>query len=318
MNVLKRTLICCLVLLVLSSQIWALRSDDDVPSIDEFVKEMELREGFFDFYWESRSGKIWLLIPRFGEDFLYVNSLATGLGSNPIGLDRSQLGRSRVVHFERVGQRVLMVEPNLRFRAVTDDPAERRAVEESFAESVLWGAKVAAEEGESVLVDGTDFLMRDAHNVIGRLKRSNQGAFSLDRARSAFYRDRTRNFPDNTEFEATLTFSSPSPGGLVSEVAPSAEVPWSSRTMRLRSISLSKNGGLRGTGFPRLIRVLICLHRWSRLSTTWTVALPNPFDPLYWRERVGGIKLSRRQDTGTPSELRSSLRGWILWMFGTT
>ena len=124
-------------------------------------------------------------ISRFDEEFLYQVSLASGLGSNPVGLDRGQLGDSRVVMFRRFGPKVLLVETNYKYRALTERAAERRAVDESFAQSVHWGFKVEAEEAGKVLVDATAFFLRDAHGVPERLKQAKQGAYKLDDARSA-------------------------------------------------------------------------------------------------------------------------------------
>ena len=56
--------------------------------------------------------------------YLYQEGLVTGLGSNPVGLDRGQIGDTRIVTLRRVGGRVLVEQPNLRFRALTEDPAE--------------------------------------------------------------------------------------------------------------------------------------------------------------------------------------------------
>ena len=115
-----------------------------LPTIAEKTRSFEKREGFFDYYWDVRGGKVWLEIDRWEEEFLYLNSLSTGVGSNDIGLDRSQLGRTRLVRFERIGPRVLLFQSNTDFRAESDDATERRAVREAFAESVLWGFEVAA------------------------------------------------------------------------------------------------------------------------------------------------------------------------------
>ncbi|MBA2340155.1 MAG: zinc-dependent metalloprotease, partial [Pyrinomonadaceae bacterium] len=128
-----------------------------------------------------------------------------------------------VVFFERTGPKVLLVEPNYRFRAITNDAAERRAVEESFARSVLYGFKVEVAEEGRVLVDATAFFLRDEHGVIERLRDANQGRFSLDESRSAIYLPRTKNFPKNTEVEATLTFAADQPGALVRDTAPTAQ-----------------------------------------------------------------------------------------------
>jgi hypothetical protein len=194
-----------------------------LPSIAAKTQGMERQDGFLPLYWDERGGKLWLEIPRMEQEMIYVVSLPVGIGSNDVGLDRGQLGGERIVKFQRVGPRVLMVQPNLGFRAVTENADERRDVEESFATSVLWGFKVEAETDGRVLVDATDFALRDAHGVARTLKQTKQGDFRLDPARSAVYPPRTKAFPRNTEIEATLTFAGDAPGEWVRDVAPTPE-----------------------------------------------------------------------------------------------
>jgi hypothetical protein len=192
--------------------------------VADIVANLHRIDGFVPLYWDEASGKMWMEISRFGSELLYQVSLPAGVGSNAIGLDRGQLGVSAVVVFERVGPKVLMVQPNYRYRALTEDVAERRAVDQSFARSVLWGFTVEASEGPTVLVDATGFFLRDAHGVVGRLRQAKQGRYKLDDTRSAFYVPRTKGFPKNTEVETTLTFTTDEdPGRLVREVTPSAE-----------------------------------------------------------------------------------------------
>ena len=181
---------------------------------------MKSFEGFFDFYYDEKSDKIFLVIDKFNEEFIYVNSLAAGVGSNDIGLDRNQLGNTRIVKFERRGPKILMIEPNYSYRALSNNPAEKQAVEDAFAQSVIYGFKLVTEENGKVLVDATDFLMRDAHNVSGRLKSTDQGNYSLNESMSAIYLNRTKNFPKNSEFEATLTFTGTPSGAYIRSVAP--------------------------------------------------------------------------------------------------
>lgn len=192
------------------------------------VEDVPKQDGFITFYWDEKAGKVWLELSRWNQEFLYVTSLPAGLGSNDVGLDRGRLGDTKVVRFERAGPKVLLVESNYGYRALSEDEAERRSVRESFAESVLWGFKVEAEQGGSVLVDATNFFLRDVVDVIGTLKRTRQGSYQLDASRSALYAARTKNFPSNTEVEATLTFTGQPDGRLVREVAPDA----SSLTLR--------------------------------------------------------------------------------------
>ena len=182
-------------------------------------------DGFIPLRWDAENGKLLMEISRFGEEMIWQVSLASGLGSNPVGLDRHQLGATHMVRFERVGPRVLMIEPNYSYRALSNDPAERLAVEESFAQSIVAGFKVESTEGNAVIVDATDFFLSDAHGVTRRLREAQQGSYSLDKNRSAIYLPRTKAFPKNTEVEATLTFTTTDrPGNLVRGVTPNPDV----------------------------------------------------------------------------------------------
>ena len=183
-------------------------------TIAEKTKDAQKLPGYFNLYWDSKQGKLWLEIDKWDTEFLYQSSLPAGIGSNDIGLDRGQLGATRVVRFERSGPKILLVQENLDFRAAINDAAERRAVHDSFAESVLWGFTVAAEENSRVLVEATDFFLRDVHGVTNALRRAKQGSFHLENSRSAIYLSNTKNFPLNTEVEATLTF------GIVASLLP--------------------------------------------------------------------------------------------------
>lgn len=186
------------------------------------VSGMKHFPGYFDFYYDEKQDKIFLVIDKFNTEILYVNSLPAGVGSNDIGLDRGQLGDDRIVKFERRGPKVLMIQPNYRYRAITDNTDERTAVELAFAQSVLWGFTVTAEENGKVLVDATDFYLQDVHDVIGTLKNQQQGNYSLDKSRSAFFLPRTKNFPQNTEVEVTLTFTGQATGSFIRSVTPSS------------------------------------------------------------------------------------------------
>src|SRR3984893_5406851 len=108
-------------------------------SIAEKTKSMEKMAGYFNIYWDAEQGKLWLEIDKWGTEFLYQSSMPAGIGSNDIGLDRGQLGGTHLVRFERSGPKVLLVQSNLEYRAISNDADERRAVRDSFAESALWG-----------------------------------------------------------------------------------------------------------------------------------------------------------------------------------
>jgi hypothetical protein len=189
-------------------------------TIADRTKDMEKSPGFLTYYWDAKAGKVWLEIDRWNQEFLYYLSLPAGIGSNDIGLDRGRLGGQRVVKFTRVGPKALLIQPNYAFRALTSDADERRAVEESFAQSVFWGFEIVEMEGDRALVDATAFFLRDAYDAAGWLRRQQQGVFRFDASRSAFHLPRTRNFPKNTEVEVTVTLTADDPGPLVASVTP--------------------------------------------------------------------------------------------------
>ena len=115
-------------------------------SITEKTKSMKKMDGYLNMFWDNNSGKLWLEISDFDQEFLYVNSLMAGMGSNDVGLDRGQLGNSRIVYFHRIGPKILLIQPNYRYRANTDDEKEKASVADGFAKSTIWGFRVEEEE----------------------------------------------------------------------------------------------------------------------------------------------------------------------------
>jgi len=309
----KRTFTLLLLLLTLTCVLHA------QSTISEKTANMEHYEGFFDFWWDDTEGKIWMEIDKLNEEILYVNSLAAGLGSNDVGLDRSQLGDTRVVMFEKIGPKLLMVQPNYGFRASSDNALERKSVNEAFAQSVLWGFTVEMFEDGSALVDATDFLLRDAHDAISTLQNRGQGNFSLNSERSAIYLPGTFNFPKNSEFEAILTFTSSSPGYQVRSVAPTAE----SITLRQHHsfIELPDDGyqprefdprsGYFGISYQdystpigeELTKRFIARHRLEKKNPEAETS--EPVEPIIYY-----------LDNGTPEPVRSALLDGARWWAG--
>jgi len=285
-------------------------------SITLKVKRAQPYEGFFNFYWDAGAGKVWLEIDQFDEEFLYVNSLTAGVGSNDIGLDRNQLGAERIVKFVRSGPKVLLVQPNYDYRAMSDNPDEQRAVEEAFAQSVIGGFKVAAEAEKRVLVDLTDFLMRDAHAVADRLKRRKQGTYKLDKKRSAMYLQRTKNFPRNTEFEAILTFEGDPQGDWIRSVTPTPKAVTVRQHHSFVALpdenyqprEFDPRSGFYGISFADyatpidkpLVKRFISRHRLHKKDPTATVS--EAVEPIVYY-----------LDRGTPEPVRSALLEGAAW-----
>lgn len=184
--------------------------------------DLQTEDGFFKMHYSASEDKLFLEVSKVDTEFLFVHSLRTGLGSNDIGLDRGQLGGNAIVKFEKAGNKLLLIQPNQRFRANTDNVLEKRSIEEAFAKSVLFGFPIKETKGSTFIIDFTPFLMQDTHGVAQRLKRGKEGTYKLDASRSALYMERTKSFPKNTEFESMITFTGQATGRNIRSVAPNA------------------------------------------------------------------------------------------------
>ena len=289
-----------------------------LPAIEEKVAGMKKLDGYFPVYWDENNGKMWLEINRTDQEILYVMSLPAGLGSNDVGLDRGLLGGGRIVKFSRVGRKLLMSEPNYQYRANSPDANERKAVEQSFAQSVLWGFTIEAESTGRALVDATEFLTRDAMQVSNRLRKTQQGTYTLDRTRSAIHMAGSKNFPQNTELESTITLvnSDGTTGVFVQSVTPSPEAI----TLRMHHsfVQLPDNDYKPRVADPRsgyntvsffdyatpvadpIEKHFVVRHRLKKKDPT--AAISDPVKPIVYY-----------LDNGTPEPIRSALLKGAAW-----
>lgn len=184
---------------------------------------MESYLGFFNFYYDNTNDHIYLEVKELEKEFLYVNSLSEGIGSNDIGLDRGQLGGRRVVFFKKAGNKLLLVEPNQKYRANSNNYLEKKSIKQAFAKSVIWSFPIKELNNDRYIIDLNDFLLNDAHGVSQRLKTTRQGSYSVNESRSSMELDRTKAFPKNIEFDIQLTFTGQPQGDLIKTVTPSAD-----------------------------------------------------------------------------------------------
>lgn len=285
-------------------------------TVSEFTAGMECQAGFVPLCWDAAKGKLYMKVSRLGQDFLYVTSQASGLGSNPVGIDRGGTSTA-LVRFERIGPRVLLVQQNTRYRALTGNEALKQGVADQFPVSVLRGWEIKAEENGQALVDATLFFTRDATGIAARLKRAGQGNFRLDQKdRSFIHLPRTKVFPKNTEVEALLTFASDSPGRLVRQVAPDASsvtlrvhhslvelpaTPMQTRRFdpRVGMGALTFNDYAQPSG-GRLDRRVI--RRWRLEKTNPGAKLSAPMKPIVFY-----------LDPAMPETIRSAIREGAMW-----
>ncbi len=189
----------------------------------EKKENLKKYDGYFNFHYNEKEDEIYLEVDSLDHEFLYTHFLTTGVGSNDIGLDRGQLGGTAVVKFQKAGNKLLLVQPNLDYRAITDNTAEKESVSEAFAKSVIFGFEIKEEKGSKYIIDFTPFLMQDAHGVSEKLKKGEYGTYKLDKTKSALALERTKAFPENVEFEALLTFEGEPKGRTVNSVVPDAK-----------------------------------------------------------------------------------------------
>ena len=185
-------------------------------------KKVTKYEGYFNFYYDSSKDKLFLEISKLESEFLYVNALSEGVGSNDIGLDRGKLGGGAVVFFRKAGNKILLIQPNQDYRALTDNLEEKKSIKEAFAKSVLHGFVIKEEKNNTYLVDATSFFMQDTFGVSNTLSRSGEGSYNVDASRSAFNLKRTKAFKKNVEFDVLLTFKGSPRGRNLRSVTPNS------------------------------------------------------------------------------------------------
>lgn len=203
------------VFLLFSLPAWA-------DAFSQAVEGLEQREGLFDLYVDPQAGKVLAALPAGATQrrYLYKAYVARGLGSNPVGLDRTAPGPSYVVAWQRFGPTLVLTAENWRYRA-SGTAAEKRAVAQSFAQSHLFAAEILAErEDGRLLIDVTPLLLSDPVGLAQRLKDTGQGSFSPSKDLSVLDPAAQLAFPENVELEALITLTGAEPGREVRETAP--------------------------------------------------------------------------------------------------
>lgn len=186
-------------------------------------ENLKYYEGYFNFHYNENEDEIYLEVANLDDEFLYTHFLTSGIGSNDIGLDRGQLGGTALVKFQKAGNKLLLIQPNQDYRAITDNEAEKQSVAEAFAKSVLFGFEIKEEKDGKYIIDFTPFLMQDAHGVTDKLKKGKYGSYKLQKSKSSLALDRTKAFPENVEFEALMTFEGEPESRLINSVVPNAK-----------------------------------------------------------------------------------------------
>ena len=199
----------------------------DAPgkSFADAIKGLQPLKGLLPVYLDKRGGRVLIALnpDKDGDcgQFLYQVYMRAGLGSTPIGIDRSNPSRTELIAFKREGKRVIAELQNTHFRAGDGAPDEVQAVRESFPPSTVWSGAIVAEGADgTLLVDVSSFLTRDAFGSVEMLKAAEQGSFKVSPELSYPDVAGVQAFPENLEFDAHQTFVSDDPGPEVRGIAP--------------------------------------------------------------------------------------------------
>lgn len=187
----------------------------------KIIKQSQASQGFINLFYDAKAGQLYLEVDKLNQPFLMLTSLPHGVGSNDIGLDRGQLGQTRMVQFEQHGPYLVLKQLNTDFRASSDNISEKQAVTQAFAESILWRGKIVA--GKQAIVSLNDLVINDLHGVVDVLAATKQGQYSLDDNRSVILPQGIKSFERNADVDVNLTFTTSKAGEQVASVTPDAK-----------------------------------------------------------------------------------------------
>ncbi len=282
----------------------------------EQQKNLKSYNGYFNFHYNSKKDEVYLEVDTLDSEFLYVHSLATGLGSNDIGLDRGQIGDGVIVKFQKAGNTLLLVQPNQRYRAITDNTLEKKSIEQAFAKSVLFGFPIKEEKSGTYIIDFTPFLLQDTHGIIERLKSQKEGSYTIDKSKSALSLERTKAFPKNVEFEALLTYKGTPKGANIRSIAPNPN--FLTVIQHHSFVALPDNGYKKREFDPRSGAISISYMDYAtpiQESITKRYIVRHRLEKKYPDNPISEAKepIVYYLDPGTPEPVRSALLDGARW-----
>ena len=313
----RSTVVICVLAAAPSAAKAQATSTPVAPSIAARTAGFDRRDGFLPIYLDPHQGRILLELPHDSTRALLMITQATGLGSNPIGIDRGASGDTYVARFDRDGDRVLLVLENWAYRTSSASVDHARTVSEAFPPSTVAALPLLADESGRLLVDATDVALRDWNDVAGTLARSQQGTYAIARDRSSVYRPYTKAFPDNTEIDASLTFAAANKAGpIIESIVPDGRaftVRQHLSFLKLpdggfRPRALDPRVGYFGVSFKDYARPVqeALTVRWAARHRLQRVDPSNPASPI--KEPIRYYV-----DRGIPEPIRSAVLEGVRW-----
>ena len=203
----------------------------------DILKDAKSIPGFFTLH--QKDEKVWLeILPsQLGKPFFFSYNVPRSIGER--GLYGSQMGGSKLVEFQKIGNQVQLIAKNTQFFAKEGTP-QAQFVAESFSDSLMGSAALVSAphpETKSILIEANTLLFSDIPGYQTRLEASFRMPFALDTRNTSFANVKSSETLTGLEVKAHFAVSKLSAPPMVPSQVPTTPPP--STTPDPRSLFVS-------------------------------------------------------------------------------
>jgi len=203
----------------------------------DILKDAKSIPGFFTLH--QKDEKVWLeILPsQLGKPFFFSYNVPRSIGER--GLYGSQMGGSKLVEFQKIGNQVQLIAKNTQFFAKEGTP-QAQFVAESFSDSLMGSAALVSAphpETKSILIEANTLLFSDIPGYQTRLEASFRMPFALDTRNTSFATVKSSETLTGLEVKAHFAVSKLSAPPMVPSQVPTTPPP--STTPDPRSLFVS-------------------------------------------------------------------------------
>ena len=203
----------------------------------DILKDAKSIPGFFTLH--QKDEKVWLeILPsQLGKPFFFSYNVPRSIGER--GLYGSQMGGSKLVEFQKIGNQVQLIAKNTQFFAKEGTP-QAQFVAESFSDSLMGSVALVSAphpETKSILIEANTLLFSDIPGYQTRLEASFRMPFALDTRNTSFATVKSSETLTGLEVKAHFAVSKLSAPSMVPSQVPTTPPP--STTPDPRSLFVS-------------------------------------------------------------------------------
>ena len=203
----------------------------------DILKDAKSIPGFFTLH--QKDEKVWLeILPsQLGKPFFFSYNVPRSIGER--GLYGSQMGGSKLVEFQKIGNQVQLIAKNTQFFAKEGTP-QAQFVAESFSDSLMGSVALVSAphpETKSILIEANTLLFSDIPGYQTRLEASFRMPFALDTRNTSFANVKSSETLTGLEVKAHFAVSKLSAPPMVPSQVPTTPPP--STTPDPRSLFVS-------------------------------------------------------------------------------